>query len=30
MRQFVLGDGELVGLAGLDDELAPVALPDAA
>ena len=29
-RQFFLGDRELVRLAGLDDEFAPVALPDAA
>ena len=29
-RQFFLGDGELVRLAGLDDEFAPVAFPDAA
>ena len=29
-RQFFLGDGELVGLAGLDHEFAPVALPDPA
>jgi hypothetical protein len=29
-RQFFLGDRELVGLAGLDDEFAPVSLPDAA
>ena len=26
-RQFVLGDGELVRLAGLDHELAPLPLP---
>ena len=29
-RQFVLGDGELVALAGLDHEFAPVALADVA
>ena len=29
-RQLFLGDGELVGLARLDDEFAPVSLPDAA
>ena len=29
-RQFFLGDGKLVRLAGLDDELATVSLPDAA
>ena len=29
-RQFILRDRELVRLAGLDDELAPVALSDAA
>ena len=29
-RQFVLGDGELCGLARLDHEFAPVSLPDPA
>ena len=29
-RQFFLRDGELVGLAGLDDEFAPVSLTDGA
>ena len=30
VRQFFLGDGEPVGFASLDDEFAPVSLPDAA
>jgi hypothetical protein len=29
-RQFILRDGKLVGLAGLNDEFAPVSLPYAA